>query len=301
MAKLSLGAKRKVALLSLGWLLSLPSFAASKHPAPASNPTSENTSLQGWDGNIHPCADLSLPACWKHIPPARYVEKKVWYPVVSLGAGWVINSTVGESQYFPIKDPTSDQFYYYDAQKPSQSGVLFEMFLGSEWAFHPQWALQFGADLGAVYTNYNANGTLTQGADVASQDRFKYNYNAMSKQLMAETKLLYTFKEKIHPYCLLGLGAAFNTAYSYNTNAPPFLTFTRQFSDNTTTAFTYALGLGVDFDATEGIRLGVGYRYADLGKVELGPSSINNVPASGTISQPHMYSNILLGQLTFVF
>jgi opacity protein-like surface antigen len=300
MAKMSHSAKWKAAFVSLSLFLSFASFAQpSKAPASPQKLQPEDHSLQGWDGKINPCADLSLPACWTKIPPAKYEFKKTWYPVVSLGAGLIITSTIGESRSFPVQ-VTGGPFYIYNAQKPSQSGALFELFLGSEWAFHPHWALQFGADLDQVYTNYNANGTLIQGTDLSTASYFKYNYSAISKQLMAEAKLLFTLKEKIHPYLLGALGASFNTAYNFNTNSSP-AAFTQDFGDNTTTAFTYALGLGVDFDIREEIRLGVGYRFSDLGRVSLGSASINNVPASGTISQPHLYSNIVLGQITFVF
>ena len=80
----------------------------------------------------------------------------------------------------------------------------------------------------------------------------------------------------------------------------PFNTFTREYSDNTESSFTYSLGLGVDMDITEHLRLGVGYRFADLGKVRLGDAEINTTEVAGTLSQDHLYANEILVQLSLV-
>jgi len=292
---------RSLALVFLALAMSGAAFASQVYKSEIISPPPANNSLQGWNGNISACIDDNAPACWKHRSFIPYHETKTWSPVAILGAGVVLPTTIGHSQSFPIGNPATDEFFIYNAQPPSQTGALFEVFLGSEWYFRPRWALQMGVDFEQVYTNYNADGTLIQGADVASEDQFTYRYNATIRQILAEVKLLYQYRERLHPYLLAGVGAALNTAYNYNTSVPPFYTFTRQFSNNTCTSFTYALGLGLDLDITHGVRLGLGYRFSDLGKVALGPASINNIPVSGTLSQTHTYSNILLTQLTFVF
>jgi opacity protein-like surface antigen len=263
---------------------------------PSANP------LQGWNGQVSTCSEQNLSACWdKRSLPHYTSQKQKWRPVASLGGGAILTSTVGQGQSFQISNPITNEFYYYHADKPSQDGIFFEIFLGGEWLLKHNWNLQAGVDFDQVYTSYNSSGTFLQGADIPSADQYNYNYSAISRQVLAEIKLLYNTQTLFHPYLLLGVGGAFNSAYSFNTSVPPFLTFTREFSDNTNFGFSYNAGLGLDLDLTEDLRLGVGYRFTDLGKIALGAASINNIPISGTLTQTHLYSNELLAQLTFLF
>jgi len=278
----------------------LSCFALALTPAAFAETAATPPPEADWDGNLHPCENSQDPACWNSNPFPTYRETQTWYPLIMLGGGLVLNSTVGQSKSFQIRNPTTDEYYYYTAQKPSQSGAFFEIFLGSEWRFQPRFALQTGVDFDQVYTNYQASGSFLQGTDAQSQNQYNYSYSATCRQVLAEAKLLYQ-KNRFHPYLLLGLGLSFNSAYDYNTNVPPFLTFTRQFSNQTSTAFSYAAGLGVDFDLTEAVRLGLGYRFTDLGTVSLGPANINGNTVSGTLSQNHLYANMLLAQLSFLF
>ena len=140
---------------------------------------------------------------------------------------------------------------------PTQTSGLLDAFLGAEWTIQPDWALQLGLDYNQA-APFSANGTLVQGADVPSQDTFGYHYSILARQLLVEGKLLYTFNQRFHPYIMGGLGAAFNKSSNYYISAPPFLTFTRIYSNNSVTSFSYAAGLGIDFDITCYMRLGVG-------------------------------------------
>ena len=49
------------------------------------------------------------------------------------------------------------------------------------------------------------------------------------------------------------------------------------------------------------MRLGVGYRFASLGKAQLGSALIDVTPVAGTFSQSHLYTNEALVQLTWIF
>lgn len=285
------------ALLLSTFLLCQPALAAKTYKGAAASYYDD--SLAGWNGELPECSDEHPEACWAKSP--HFFEVKTWYPVVSLGAGGIYTNTVGKSQNFTIIDPDTDQFFDYNAKKPSQTGALFEIFLGSEWVLNPCWNLQAGVDFDQVYTQYSSSGTFTQGADLMSADSYTYNYSVITRQVMAESKLLYTVNHAFHPYGLLALGVAFNSAYAYQTSVPPFSTFTREFSDNTDNALTFAAGVGLDIDINKDLRLGAGYRYTDLGKIALGPATINNVTVSGTLTQYHVYSNVFLAQITLLF
>ena len=66
---------------------------------------------------------------------------------------------------------------------------------------------------------FTARGLLTQGPDAGSSDIYNYQYNITSRQLLAESKLLFNWHERYHPYALMGLGEAFNKASSYQTTS----------------------------------------------------------------------------------
>lgn len=222
-----------------------------------------------------------------------------WRSVIAIGGGAYFTSNTGESQTFPIQDPDTDEFYEYAPTHNSQTAGLYNAFVGVEWRLLPNWLLQTGFDYNQTSSLYT-NGVVTQGADVQSEDIYNYHYNIVTRQLLLAGKLLYTLKQRYHPYVLVGLGAAFNQASNYSTNVPPFLTFTRMYQDNNNTSFSYAAGVGVDVDLTDNLRFGIGYRYADLGQVKLGAANIDVNSVSGTLSQSNLYANQLLAQLTLV-
>jgi opacity protein-like surface antigen len=226
-------------------------------------------------------------------------QDRTWHPVIAFGAGASTVSNLGKSQGFPIQNPDTDQFYNYVARDSTQTATLFDFFLGAEWQLRQNCLLQAGVDYNQV-SSFDVKGSLTQGVDVISEDNYTYHYSLSSKQLLAQGKLLYTIKEHYHPYVLVGVGAAFNKAYNFTTSVPPNLTFTRMYQNNTTTSFSYAVGLGLDIDATAHLRVGIGYRFIDLGKAKLGDATLATFPVAGTLSQDHLYANQLLAQLTFV-
>lgn len=121
-----------------------------------------------------------------------------------------------------------------------------------------------------------------------------------AEQFLVEGKLLYTYHCIFHPYILAGLGVSANRADNFSTNVPPFLTFTRVYSSHSETFFSYNVGAGIDFDVTNNIRLGIGYRFADFGKAQLGSARIDTTNVSGTLSQNNLFVHEILGQVTFI-
>lgn len=82
-----------------------------------------------------------------------------WKPIIAIGTGTSTSTNVGESENFPIQNPSTDQFYNYTANQPTQTSILFDGFLGAEFNIKPNWALQVGADYNQA-TPYSAKGTL---------------------------------------------------------------------------------------------------------------------------------------------
>ena len=215
-------------------------------------------------------------------------------PVFTFTAGASI-SQLGQSQSFAPLDLCS---YNYKPQG-SKTNMLWGGFIGSEVKRSPSWGLIAG--LGYYQPNSLATkGTLTQGADPASDNAYSYRYQTQSQQLLAEGKLYWIAKERIQPFLMVGIGAAFNKTSNYQTNVPPFLEFTPAFFNHTQTNFTYAVGPGVDVSLTKSFRVGVGYRFTDLGSANTGSGQIDAIPISSTLKQSHLYANQILAQFTYI-
>lgn len=222
------------------------------------------------------------------------------HPVLALAAGNAYTLNIGESKNFPIQNPLTSEFYFYSANKQTQPTFFWDMFVGGEWLYRAPWSIQAGLDYNQS-SQLTSKGMFTQGADIISEDFYTYQYDIVTRQLLLQGKMLYTYKERFHPYVLAGVGASFNTACHYSTNVPLTLTFTRQYASHTSSSFSYALGLGVDADLTDHLRLGVGYRFTDLGQAQLGNAIINVTSVPGTLSQSHLYTNEVLVQLSALF
>lgn len=224
---------------------------------------------------------------------------KSWHPVFSLGAG-SSSAKPGDAQEFPIVNQITDEFYYYSGTQKTQNSGLLDILLNAEWNFNTDWMIQAGLDYNRTQP-FLANGILLQGADAQSADTYLYTYKVLTNQILLNSKLLYTLKNRFHPYLFGGLGAAFNKAYKYSVNIPRYITFSRNFYDNNTTDFSYAVGAGLDVDLTSAMRVGIGYRYTDLGKMKLGNAYIDTTPVAGTLTQNNLHANQFLVQLSWLF
>lgn len=222
-----------------------------------------------------------------------------WHPVIGVGGGSASAVSLGRYQNFPIINPVTDQYFNYSPRSGTHTQWLAEAFLGAEKQLYSNWRLQAGFAYAHTGT-YQAKGTFIQGADPQSSDQYTYKYNVSTQQIMAQAKLLYQYNEILLPYMLLGLGGAINSASNYSTNVPPFLTFTQMYANNTTSSFAFRVGVGFDVNVASNTRLGLAYRFSDLGGVSLGSANIIQIPVPGTLSQANLYANEVLLQLTYV-
>lgn len=226
-------------------------------------------------------------------------DNTLWRPVVGLGGGVAITTNLGQSQNFSILNPITDEFYTYYPTAQSQTAGLFEVFLGAERRVLSNWIFQGGLAY-SQSGSYQAKGNFVQGADAGSADQYTYQYKVTARELLAQAKLMRSYHDKFYPYVLAGIGGSFNQASSYATNVPPFLTFTRDYVNNTSGSFAYKVGLGMDMDVTQHARLGVAYRFSGLGQADLGSANIDNVGVSGHLSQSNLNANEVLVQLTYI-
>jgi opacity protein-like surface antigen len=221
----------------------------------------------------------------------------VWHPVVGVSAGVVIAPTVGESQSVTV--PSSFSTYTYSRKSSTQTAALAGVFLGGEVELRKNWALQIGVDYNQS-NSFKASGNVVQGISPIL-DSGTYQYSVVTRQLLMLSKFLYTYKDRYHPYALVGLGGSFNTASGYSASVSG-TSPTPQFADNTSVSFSYAVGAGVDMDVMPRLRVGLGYRFANLGAASLGATTVSNVLySSNTLSQSHLYAHEVVAQLTYIF
>ena len=216
-------------------------------------------------------------------------------PVLTFSAGASIISHTDKSQSFTPLDLCS---YHYTPKDSNTTNMLWGGFVGSEVKRFQSW--EFIAGLGYYQPNFlSTKGALIQGADPTSNNTYSYQYKTQSQQVLAEGKLYWTAKEKIQPFLMVGIGASFNKTLNYQTSVPPFLEFTPMFSNHTQTNFTYAVGPGIDISLSKSLRIGVAYRFTDLGLANTGRAQIDEIPISSTLKQPRLYANQILAQLTY--
>lgn len=215
-------------------------------------------------------------------------------PVFTFTTGASI-SQLGHSQSFT---PLDLCHYNYTPSDSNTTTMLWGGFVGAEVKRSPSW--RFIVGLGYYQPNsLSTKGALTQGADPASDDTYRYSYQTQSQQLLAEGKLYWIAKEKIQPFLMVGIGGAFNKSSDYQTSVPPFLEFTPAFSNHTQTRFSYAVGPGIDISLSKSFRIGVAYRFTDLSAANTGSAQIDEIPISSTLKQSHLYANQILAQFTY--
>ncbi len=251
------------------------------------------------NGLVIPLLLLITPA----ISQTTHTSQTFWssqsQPVISFSFGGT-KAKVGNSQEFSIAGDIDN--YDYNASHSNTKKFILGTFIGLENVLKNNFIVQLGLSFYYLPDNFTSgNGVLTQGIDAQSSDTYNYNYEIKNRQLMLEGKLLKKLKQSYYPYVSFGLGSSFNQTINYQTTVPSTLTFTPQFSSNKNISFAYKIGVGVDWQIQDFWRLGIGYRFADLGKANLGSGAIDTTPFSQTLMQNHLYTQEVLVQLTFMF
>lgn len=231
---------------------------------------------------------LNLPCCTK--------------TVVSLLGGYArLNVQQSDKSFVG----TDDDVFTYNRQGSSNGGFL-GLFLGYEFpVIGPGFFTQAGIEYD-YYASATVNGKHTVGIQPDTSTLYDYRYHTQTQQLMAVAKLLYNVNSSLHPFALIGIGAAFNELSSFNASTAEegSINIAPTFNDHNRTSFTYALGLGLDVDVTPQVRMGFGYRFSDFGSSSLGKGYVNfhdyqaSVPF--TLGSSHTYANEFVLNLTYL-
>lgn len=211
---------------------------------------------------------------------------------VDLGVGYPSN--LGNSAQFPVGLSTFTYKPKHNNTYPFYSGISVDKNIV---LINNAYLLQAGLN----YSNLSAmvvDGNISQGIEPPYYES-NYTYAVNSMQLFVEAKLRHLRYQEFSPYFVLGLGAAFNQAQNYSTNIPAYLTVTPMFSNNNTSSFAYALGLGFDYKIDPKLSLGLIYRFINLGEVALGSGKIRATPVSNPFKQSNVYINTLAVHLNY--
>ncbi len=184
---------------------------------------------------------------------------------------------------------------YTSTNTPFQVG--YGVFLGRQW--QPKCCKGFDAQLGLSYNflpRFDLKGDIDEFGDPALND-LSYEYRIQHQRLSVELKTLYEMKDRWYPYVLLGLGVAWNKSYHYTEHTSSITEVPRNpFKDTTTTAFAWSLGVGIEKEIYENIRLGLAYLYTDAGQAEL-----DAIKSSDSLTIDNLSINQILFDASYIF
>ncbi|MCH9689536.1 MAG: hypothetical protein K0U24_02515 [Gammaproteobacteria bacterium] len=232
-------------------------------------------------------------------------------PMASFQGGYACIDASRKSQQFT---GTDSNLYTYAPSNSSCDAGFYGVFLGGERFLRDVSSHPVFLQLGLEYNNFSKikiSGTNTVGVDASSSTQYAYQFNTKVQQVLAGIKLLTTTKERYHPYAEGGLGIAFNRTGSYSTSTTDTgsLNFTPEFVGGNDMKFSAILGLGLDANVYQHVRVGLGYRFSYFNTATLGNGTVNlasasastsKIPVSFKPSASYLYANQLLGHITYV-
>lgn len=197
--------------------------------------------------------------------------------------------------------------FNYQPNNSSVSPSFAGGFVGAEYSCNEQWAWQFGVAFYQIESSpISGEETQAPSTSIDAVNIWNYQYKTSSRQVLIENKLLLLSQVDYFPYFMIGVGGSFNRAYNFQaTPQNSGEVATAIFEDHTSKTFTYTLGFGLDLDIFDHVRLGAGYRFAYLGKFDLGKGTINtgtggNVFPLPALESKSVYNNEIVVQLMYL-
>lgn len=148
------------------------------------------------------------------------------------------------------------------------------------------------------FSPMRVKGTLLQGI-TPPHYQANYFYAITTSQVLFETLLRQPWNHCFSPYITIGLGVALNHARNFSTDVPAYLTLTPSYRNNTTTSFSYVIGLGFDYLIDPKLSLGMSYRFNNLGSAGLGKGQIRDTYVGEKLRQSYLYVNTLAVHLNY--
>lgn len=228
-------------------------------------------------------------ACWG--TPAK--EPYPWQKVMSLSLGpaW---SSAGETQTITLRPNIQKT---YDASSSTSTLVSGELFLGLQKqltdTFYSQLGLTFSASSNATF-----NGDIWEDAD-PSFNNYTYQYKVNHAHVGIKGLLLADVTYIGRPYISASIGIGQNNAHDFSITPKLYQEIPAPaFQSNTTRAFTYTLGIGVQRALDKHWQMGCGYQFAAWGDSQLGKASGQTL--GNGLYLNNIYTNSIQLNLTYI-
>lgn len=220
------------------------------------------------------------------------IERPCWWVgTIVLGPVW---ANAGQTQTFYL---TPEIEKSYVDQKSTNVLPFSELFIGVQKPLSYQLLGQLGLMVAGT-GSARAEGQIWDDA-FAEFNNHSYQYKVQNWRIAMKGKVLVDRGYTLMPWVSGSLGVGFNRAHNF-TNTPlifeavPNANFTNQ----TKTAFTYSIGVGMQKILDEHWQLGVGYEFSDWGKSQLGRAPGQTLNSGLRLS--HLYTNGVLFNLTYL-
>jgi len=224
--------------------------------------------------------------------PSIVTPGYLWVATISGGPIW---ESGGQTQTFFLQPDVEKT---YAARSKSHTLAQGEVFVGVQRTLHPRLQGQLGFSVSTTSVA-NLAGNVWDDAD-PSFNNFTYAYKIRHTHVALKGVLLTDMRFfALKPYVSASIGPGFNQAYHYsNTPTISEAVATPNFASNTSTSFTYTVGVGVRRALNTHWQAGVGYEFADWGSSQLG-RALGQTMGDG-LRLNHLYTNGLLFNLTWL-
>jgi opacity protein-like surface antigen len=181
----------------------------------------------------------------------------------------------------------------YVSNPSTQALGTGELFVGVYQPINKTFEWQLGLALG-VTGDTRINGNIWDDDD-SHFNNYSYSYMVRTTHIDVKGKILADIGMALIPWVSGGLGFGFNQAHNFTSNPSIFQAVpTPNFSSNTTVAWNYSIGVGVQLPFTDNWEVGVGYEFANLGKSQLGKAPGQTMSGSGPVLNQLYTSSVLL-------
>lgn len=215
-----------------------------------------------------------------------------WTKIVTLSGGtsW---ARPGKTQTLELNDGSFDTFV---VDKNTELMGTGELYFALQWPFTCHLYNQFGISFGGsseakIQGPININGVYS-GSD--------YIYRNNHTHISLQGKMVLNEKDFfVQPFINASIGVAFNQAYGFETI--PFINpavAPMWYNSNTSVAFTYSAGAGIQKVINKNWDIGIGYVFTDWGKSGLGISLTDPWTNYGP-HLTHIYSHSALAHISY--
>jgi opacity protein-like surface antigen len=257
-------------------------------------PVAMNTTMAGTTGHTHPTFNYQnyIPDWFSNIKFNNFAPIRDSY-VITLSAGQGYETT--QNRQAITLTPSVEKTY--NSNPSQQDFANAEIFLGVQENLTMRLKGQLGLSIQGS-GNTRITGNIWDDSN-PQFNNYEYSYMVQHMDVSLKAKLLADVHMVFIPWLSASMGIGFNSAHAFY-SVPTDLTAlpTPNFSANSTVAFSYTLGFGLQYPITPHWQIGGGYEFADWGKSELGTTS-GQTGGTGPVLN-HLYSSSILVNLSYL-